>query len=431
MTSVGFGFCTISTFAAAMLSACGGNGTPLSLSPPGVMPDRMRAPVYSLIYGFKGGKDGAVYPSYGVINVNGALYGTAGGGDHKCYRRAGCGTVYRIKASGKETVLYSFKGPPADGESPKSLLNVNGTLYGTAFGGTSESGTVFSITTSGKETVLYSFKGPPADGDGPVGPLLNVNGTLYGTTVNGGAHSCSSYEGGGCGTVFSITPSGKETVLYSFKGAKTDGQNPDAALINVNGTLYGTTYGGGPNCFFGIGAVCGTVFSITRSGKETVRYFFKGGTTDGQNPEAALINVKGTLYGTTTGGGAYNLGTVFAITPSGTETVLHSFGNGHDGAVPQTALIYVRGKLYGTTEEGGASCGSTFECGTVFSITTSGKETVLHSFKGYSADGQDPSGNLINVNDTLFGTTRLGGSDYCNFSYSYYFGCGSVFSLKP
>jgi uncharacterized repeat protein (TIGR03803 family) len=128
--------------------------------------------------------------------------------------------------------------------------------------------------------------------------------------------------------------------------------------------------------FFGVGAVCGTVFSITRSGKETVRHFFKGGTTDGQNPKAALINVKGILYGTTTGGGAHNLGTVLAITPSGTET-------------------------------------------------------VLHSFKGYGVDGQDPSGNLINVNGTLFGTTRLGGADYCNFSYSYYFGCGSVFSLKP
>jgi uncharacterized repeat protein (TIGR03803 family) len=421
MKSVGFGGCALSTFAAvAMLSGCGGSGV-LSPSPAGVKPNLRHAPEYSLIYGFKGGKDGAD-PEAGVINVNGTLYGTALGGHPRCARKGDCGTFYRIKASGKETVLYRFKGAPADGEGPRSLLNVNGTLYGTTvLGGTYEQGTVFAITTSGKETVLYSFKGGPADGASPVGPLLNVNGTLYGTTVNGGVYSCSPYSG--CGTVFSITPSGKETVLYSFKGGPEDGANPDAGLIDVNGTLYGTTYGGGAH---------GTVFSITLSGQETVRYSFKGGTTDGQNPEAGLINVNGTLYGTTTGAGAYNLGTVFAITPSGKETVLHSFGSGYDGAVPQTSLVYVRGKLYGTTEEGGASCGSTFAgCGTVFSITTSGKETVLHSFGGRSADGQDPVGDLINANDTLYGTTRLGGSVYCTFSYSYYFGCGSVFSLNP
>ncbi len=360
MKSAGFGGCAASAFAAvAMLSGCGGGTViPLSSSPAGAKPDRMHAPVYGLLYSFHGfGHDGA-YPAAGVISVNGTLYGTTRvGGGHGCRFREGCGTVYRIKASGKETVLHRFKGGPADGEAPvASLLNVNGTLYGTtALGGTYGNGTVFAITKSGHETVLYSFKGEP-DGAHPQAPLLNVNGTFYGTTDAGGAYSCSSYFGGGCGTVFSITPPGQETVLYSFKGATTDGQNPDARLINVNGTLYGTTHGGGgKHCFFGVGAVCGTVFSITPSGKESVLYVFKGGTTDGQNPDAGLINVNGTLYGTTTGAGAYNFGTVFSITPSGTETVLHSFG-GYDGAVPQTDLVYVRGKLYGTTETGGGHC---------------------------------------------------------------------------
>jgi uncharacterized repeat protein (TIGR03803 family) len=431
MKNVGFGGCALTAFAAvAMLSGCGGSGVPLSPSPTGVKPNLRHAPEYSLIYGFKGGKDGA-YPRAGVINVNGTLYGATSGGGHRCEHRAACGTVYRIKASGKETVLYRFKGGPADGGAPNSLLNVNGTLYGTAAAGTYGNGTVFAITKSGQETVLYSFKGAPADGASPVGPLLNVNGTLYGTTFAGGAYYCKFY--GGCGTVFSITPAGRETVLYSFKGATTDGANPDAGLINLNGTLYGTTRRGGAYCSKTTAdAPCGTVFSITPSGKETVLYSFKGGTTDGQSPDAGLIYANGNLYGTATGAGAYNLGTVFAITPSGTETTLHSFGNGNDGAVPQTRLIYVRGKLYGTTEEGGVSCGSTFAgCGTVFSITPSGKENVLHSFGGRSADGQDPIGDLINVNDTLYGTTRLGGSVYCTFSYSYYFGCGSVFSLNP
>ncbi|MFY9664739.1 MAG: choice-of-anchor tandem repeat GloVer-containing protein [Candidatus Cybelea sp.] len=413
----------------AMLSGCGGgSGVPLNASPAGVTPDRTRAPVYSLIYSFHGfGKDGA-YPSAGVINVNGMLYGTTHvGGGHGCDRE-GCGTVYRIKASGKETILHRFKGGPADGQGPQaSLLNVNGTLYGTTTnGGTYGNGTVFAITKSGRETVLYSFKGG-TDGANPVAPLLNVNGTLYGTTFNGGAYNCGS--GGGCGTVFSITPSGQESVLYSFKGGRTDGQNPVAGLINVNGTLYGTTSGGGVYCFFGVGAPCGTVFSVTPSGEETVLYSFKGGTSDGQGPDAGLIYVKGKFYGTTTGAGTYNLGTVFAVTSSGTETVLHSFGNGNDGTVPQTGLVYVRGKLYGTTE-GGGYCHH-FPCGTVFSITTSGKETVRYSFKGGTTDGQNPVGDLINVNDTLYGTTNLGGSAYCTFSSSNYFGCGSVFALKP
>ncbi len=438
MKGVGFGGCALGAFAAlAMLSGCGGrSGTPLNPSAAGVTPDGTRAAMYTVVYSFKGGSKDGRYPFAGVINVNGTLYGTTNvGGGRGCSYREGCGTVYRIKASGKEAVLHRFKGGPADGETPVApLLNVNGTLYGTtASGGAYGNGTVFAITTSGMETVLYSFKGVPADGARPRAPLLNVNGTLYGTTVEGGAQSCSSYEGGGCGTVFSITPSGKETVLHSFKGAKTDGQNPDGGLIYVNGKLYGTTHGGGPNCFFGVGAVCGTVFSITSSGKERVLYFFKGGTTDGQNPDARLIYVKGKLYGTTTGAGAYNLGTVFATTPSGTETVLHSFGNGSDGAIPQAGLINVNGTLYGTTVGGGADsfCSRYYTgCGTVFSITTSGKETVRYRFKGGSTDGDSPQAGLINVSGTLYGTTAGGGSDYCPYSGPDQ-GCGTVFSLKP
>jgi uncharacterized repeat protein (TIGR03803 family) len=83
--------------------------------------------------------------------------------------------------------------------------------------------------------------------------LINVEGTLYGTTVIGGA-SCGSYHITGCGVVFSITPSGNETVLHNF-GSKGDGAYPGAALLDVNGTLYGTTVNGGANGD-------GTVFSI-------------------------------------------------------------------------------------------------------------------------------------------------------------------------
>ncbi|MGA8532972.1 MAG: choice-of-anchor tandem repeat GloVer-containing protein [Candidatus Tumulicola sp.] len=328
---------------------------------------------------------------------------------------SGWGTIFAITRSGTETVLHSFGGAPADGGTPSDLTNVNGTHYGTTVnGGTYGHGTAFTITPSGTETVLYSFGGGPTDGAGPTG-LLNVLGTFYGTTVSGGTN--------GYGTVFKMTPSGKETVLYSFKGGAADGSYPGAVLIKVKGTLYGTTNGGGGSgCEGGFG--CGTVFAITTSGSETVLYSFAGGS-DGGKPEGGLVNLKGTLYGTTTNGGGSSCGglgcgTVFAITTSGTETVLHRFDIGSaDGAAPTSGLIHVKGTLNGTTPDGGTHSG-----GTVFSITTSGTETVLYSFKAAAGDGVGPYAALRNVKGTLYGTTEYGGSG-CGSS-----GCGTVFSLS-
>jgi uncharacterized repeat protein (TIGR03803 family) len=263
---------------------------------------------------------------------------------------------------------------------------------------------VFSITPSGHETVLHAFAGSP-DGEEPLARLLNVNGTLYGTTSLGGAYNSVHHFGG---TVFSITPGGKEKVLYSF-GNGTDGAYPYAGLTDVKGRLYGTTYYGGAHNW-------GTVFSITPGGKEKVLYSFGAHGNDGEWPTTGLVDVSGTLYGTTFVGGAYNGdGTVFSITPSGTETVLHSFSNnGSDGWYPDAALLNVNGTLYGTTYFGGAH-----GLGTVFSITLSGHETVLHSFNG--RDGSFPASGLVDVNGTLYGTTATGGAH----------NDGTVYSITP
>jgi uncharacterized repeat protein (TIGR03803 family) len=235
---------------------------------------------------------------------------------------------------------------------------VNGTLYGTSGGGANGKGTVFSITPSGKEQVLYSFRGG-TDGAGPAAGVTDVKGTLYGTTEGGGAYS--TYYVGPAGTVFSVTPSGKEKVLHSF-GLGKDGIQPQAGLVEVKGTLYGTTGVGGSGACGRVG--CGTVFSITPSGRETVLHSFNG--SDGQDPSATLLNVNGTLYGTTYIGGAYGCGTVFSITLSGYETVVYSFGgSSQDGCyLPRSGVIDVNGTLYGTTFIGGAH-----NDGTVFSIT--------------------------------------------------------------
>jgi uncharacterized repeat protein (TIGR03803 family) len=289
----------------------------------------------------------------------------------------------------------------------------NGTLYGTTiFRSGSQCykvigcGTVFSITPSGHETVLYGFAGSP-DGSQPEAPLHNVNGTLYGTTASGGVNC------GNCGTVFSITPGGGEKVLYSFAGPPSDGFYPGAGVTNVGGTLYGTTDYGGAH------SNTGTVFSITPGGKEKVLHSFGNGE-DGAEPETALVEVNGTLYGTTFGGGAHGQGTVFSITPSGTEKVLYSFVGGNDGASPAAALLNVNGTLYGTTAFGavyGSGC-STYGCGTVFSITLSGHETVLHHFMG-GQDGSQPYSGLSYVNGTFYGTTFFGGAH----------GLGTVYSI--
>ena len=295
-------------------------------------------------------------------------------------------------------LLYFFGGAPDGGEPYSDLINVDQMLYGTTYiGGMNDSGSVFTVTRSGKEAVLYSFKGRSGDGAFPIGGLLNVNGTLYGTTAFGGAGTC--YDSGfpeQCGTVFAITKSGRETVLHRFGVASGDGTIPFAGLINVKGTLYGTTTSGGANGL-------GTVFTMTKSGNETVRYSFKPAREDGAYPYARLIDVSGALVGTTLEGGTYGAGTVFSISGAGKERVLHSFGGPHDGAFPYDNLLNVNGTLYGTTSAGGASRGLQ---GTVFSMTRSGKESVLHSFAG-SGDGANPVAGLIDVKGSLLRHERF------------------------
>jgi len=285
------------------------------------------------------------YPFASLIDVDGILYGTT-----SAKGLNGGGAVFAVSTAGTVRVLHGFGGG-SDGTRPyASLIDVNGALYGTTYGGgTHGQGTVFSITTSGTEHVLHSFNGDNTDGWNPNASLTDVNGTLYGTTVNGGAS--------GQGTVFSITTSGSEHVLYSFSGIP-DGGHPSASLIDVNGTLYGTTVLGGTHGD-------GTIFSMTTSGRESVLHSFSGHPSDGANPHASLIDVKGTLYGTTSSGGANGLGTVFSFGTIGKAQVLHSFtGYPSDGANPNASLIDVKGMLYGTTSFGG-----TYKRGTAFTLS--------------------------------------------------------------
>jgi uncharacterized repeat protein (TIGR03803 family) len=243
------------------------------------------------------------------------------------------------------------------------------------------------------------------------GLVQGTNGDLYGTTYSGGAN--------GSGTVFKISPSGTLTTLWRFcsQPGCADGKYPGAALVQAtNGIYYGSTSGGGANNG-------GTIFKITPSGSLTTLYSFC--CTAG--PNGALIqSTNGDFYGTTYEGGANaNHGTVFKITPSGKLTTLYSFcapSNCTDGSNPVAGLVQgTDGNFYGTTYGGGAS-----NYGTVFKITPGGKLTTLYSFcaRGGASctDGIEAQGGLVLGSDgNFYGTTLEGGAN----------NHGTVFKITP
>jgi uncharacterized repeat protein (TIGR03803 family) len=409
----------------------------------------LSAQTFTTLHSFED-TDGA-YPNAGLVQAtDGNLYGTTGGGGAN-----DGGTVFKIAPSGTLTTLYSFcsQSGCSDGANPYAVLvqATDGKLYGTtSSGGTTNNGTVFKITPSGTLTTLYSFcsKSGCTDGAGPLAGLVQAtNGDLYGTTEFYGAY--------GYGTVFKITSAGTLTTLHSFAGYPTDGAYPVAGLIQTtNGDLYGTTANGGANsCEHGGRTLgCGTVFKIAPSGMLTTLYSFcsQSGCTDGQNPDAGLVQAtNGDLYGTTFYGGAFLLnqvGTVFKITPSGTLTTLHSFyctqSGCTDGELPYAGLVQATdGNFYGTTLDGGVNdyCefeGLTAECGTVFKITAGGMLTRLYSFcsQGGSncTDGAYPYAALVQAtNGNFYGTTDGGGANDDGTVFSLSLGLGPFVKTLP
>lgn len=343
-------------------------------------------------------------------------------------------------AVGGERVLYNFcsgGSPCTDGESPDSSLvfDAAGNLYGTTQGGGDYGqGTVFRLTPSANgawtETVLYSFCSAfqCSDGEDPGTSLIfDSTGNLYGTTQIGGL-GCQ--PGLGCGTVFELMPGANgmwtEKVLYSFTGG-ADGLFPEAALIlDATGNLYGTTGGGDADNV-------GTVFELVRgeNGNWTKKTLYRFNTTgtDGNGPFGLVFDSIGNLYGPTgrgggSGCGGLGCGTVFELKRAKNgewvEKVLHRF-DGNNGSYPDTALIFdASGNLYGTTDLGGA-----YDDGVVFQLSqlTSGKwiEKVLHNFDNNGRDGFTPNGGLIfDAAGNLYGTTHEGGA------YNY----GTVFRMK-
>lgn len=463
-----------------------------------------QTPALTTLYSFTGGANGA-NPSGGVvIGGNSGLFGTTPYGG-----TAGYGTIYEVTlgATDTQTVLYSFQGSPADGANPVTSLikGSTGLFYGTtSAGGSTGNGTIFELTPPAKkggawtETVLYSFQAPaggtvkvagtvvtlssgtpfvtgapwagasiyigltqytiasvssptsltlttsagtesaanyimnsaPAgpwagwsDGSSPQGTLLLLNGSLYGTTFGGGS--------GGAGAVFELSPPAggtgpwTEQIIWNVgTGGAKNGADPASGLITSNGDLYGNT------C---CGTVGGMVFKLTppaQAGKPwTERTIFSFASyAAGKEPVGGMaIDANGVLYGTTKEGGKYGQGILFSLTPAAagqpyTFTDIWSFTNGGDGGAPYgTLLLGSSGQLYATVTSGCAySVGGVLEFTPPASQGGAWTETVLYNFTG-GADGSQPfAGVILGGNNHLYGTTVFSNLDL---------GYGTVYQL--
>ena len=386
-----------------------------------------QAQTLTTLYSFTSGSGGS-NPSAGLIQDRaGNLYGTAQfGGDQNCIP-FGCGVVYKLNTAGTETVLHSFSA--SDGAEPVAPLawDKAGNIYGTAFyGGYNGSacsgdgcGTVFKIDTAGNETLLYMFKGE-SDGCWPAqGLLVDGSGNLYGTTDNCGEH-------GYYGTIFMVDNAGKFALLHGFTGSGGEIPMFGHLTMDKSGDLYGVTvYGGKNTACDSLG--CGVLYKLSKSGTFTVLHNFKGGASDGCNPSGTVItDGAGNLYGTTVRCGSNNGGTIWRVTKTGRENILHNFAGGTtDGCDPQAGLTRdSKGNLFGVA----FYCGA-YGYGVLYELSAKGRFTLLHSFAGPPSDGAYPWGEvLLTTKGRLFSTTWNGGSGSCFYDSS---GCGTVWSYVP
>jgi uncharacterized repeat protein (TIGR03803 family) len=364
------------------------------------------AQTLTTLYNFGGYAGDGVYPRTNlVLDSQGNLYGTTldgGAGLENDF-----GTVFMITPSGTEKVLYSFI-RRADASPGQLVVGPDGNLYVPTLGGGNESQIVELTKPSFKKAkIIFSFKKPWLMGSTPIALIPNGEGQVWGTAYLGGAY--------GLGVIFEVTQPKTISVLHSFAGYPTEGEQPLALITDGQGNFYGTTWAGGE---FGSPYGEGTVFKLAADGTFTTLYNFcaQSGCADGRSPNPYLIfDGEGNLYGTTWAGGAYDVGTVFEITATGAYKVLYNFTQGADGGGPDGGVVMDgSGNLYGTTNFGGEQSGK----GTIFELSLSGKLTVLHSFAG--RDGSKPeAGVILDAQGNLYGTTSTGGT----------YGYGTVFKV--
>jgi uncharacterized repeat protein (TIGR03803 family) len=389
------------------------------------------AQVYTVLHTFIGSPDG-VYPSPLIRDAEGNLYGTAeAGGNNTTNCLRGCGMVYKVDAAGNFTVLYNFAGG-SNGADPLAALtrDADGNLYGTTQGlGTFNLSVVFKLTPDGQET---SFAAPIGSLDAPV--VVDAKGNLYGMTPYGGAPNCGwETHGLGCGTLFTMTPTGESTIIHNFAG--TDGMFPQSGLVrDSKGNFYGAAVFGGIRTCRAVGdgldnsPGCGTIFKVDVHGNYSVLHTFTG-QSDGAGPLGVIIDSEDNLYGIATGGGdlegnPYGYGTVFKLdTKTGVFSVLFTRPPTLSGSGAYFASLLARdskGNLYGAQQFGGAH-----NTGCLFRIDTKGNYTDLADFQeqvaGKNQDGFFPAGIVLGSADDVYGSMTMGGLE----------GFGTVFHIQP
>lgn len=345
------------------------------------------------------------------------------------------------QAAPKYKILHAFgKGNDGAGLWSSLTFDDKSNLYGaTSGGGEFGYGIVFKLTPQPRgawsESILHSFKDnyDPGGSEPNGGLVQDAHANWYGTTTDGNIYDA--------GVVFELAdrPQGwAEETLYSFGQQNNDGGNPTAGLvIDDAGDLYGTAPYGGP-------LLRGAVFELAPGAggwKETIIDGF-GQKNDGAAPFAGLIrDANRNLYGTTRGGGAYGVGTVFELSPGAggewKETLLHSFDdNGKDGVDPGWGALFMDGlgSLYGTTAGGGTyfcggddtPAGGIGNCGTIFKLTKNAnghwREAVIYNFAADATGFGPNSGVVMDRAGSLYGVTMYSGSG-C--------GCGVVYKLAP
>lgn len=319
-------------------------------------------------------------------------------------------------------VIHNFKGLDGATAYAGPTLDRSGNLYGTTYlGGAYGSGTVYKMSFNGTHwnySRLYSLKG-----------LTDAAGPAFGSVViaPSGAIYATSEGGGTFGTAFEVWPGvngctgpkcpWREALMHNF-GTGTDGAQPIAGLVmDSAGNLYGTTSEDGANGY-------GTVFELSRSAQgwtETTLYDFTGGT-DGQNPPAGVtLDSAGNLYGTSSFGGVYGNGAIYKLSHSAsgwTESIIYSFQGLDDGQNPVGGVILdAKGNLYGGTFDGGANAG-----GTVYELSPTGSDWTLTTLYSFTGSYGGPYNKLtLDSKGNLYGITNADGAN----------GLGSVFKLTP
>ncbi len=356
------------------------------------------------LWNFPATNSPTAYSAAGLLEASdGLLYGESYGGS----TNSDFGAVFRLHKDGSQfTVLTNLLQSQGDAPSGVLIEATNGVLYGTAYDeGPSVLGSIFKVNKDGSGfAVIHDFTEGTNDGAFPsAGLLQGPDGSLYGTASYGGAGVPDQ------GVVFKLNLDGTGfTVLHSFTAGPSDGAYPEASLIiGTNGSLYGTTSGGGVSD-------AGTIFRLNTDGNGfSLVYSFGSVANDGSSPQANLLTgSNGTFYGTTFFGGAFGGasggGVVFNLNQDGSNyQVLHQFGSvAGDGQNSFAGLAQgPDGALYGTTFAGGAASG-----GIVFGINPDGSNyQVLIQFKG--TNGLHPQAPLLAGSDgALYGTTLNGGA---------------------